>query len=109
MQTATSQAITDGLTSEEDWARGCERLLKAARRLGDVWVGQLPVGDARRRDLASVRHWLDERLLAGDSFPDTMTTARALLCTECRRLKAAPGYCRGRPLDRCPLLLEAGS
>jgi hypothetical protein len=83
-----------------------ERVLQVCR----MWLQHLPANDPRRENLDAMAILVKDIIESGDySLRDAMTTARALLCTNCRRLNAAPEQCAGRSLDRCPLVKGIGS
>jgi hypothetical protein len=59
------------------------------------WLQHLPAHDLRRENLDAMAILVKDILESGDySLRDAMTTARALLCTNCRRLNAAPDNVR---------------
>lgn len=83
-----------------------ERVLQVCR----MWLQHLPAHDPRRKNLDAVAILVKDILESGDySIHDAMTTARALLCTNCRRLNAAPEQCAEQSLDRCLLVKRIGS
>ena len=86
-------------------SRGSKDLLQGVLQINRKWLEQLPVHDPRRESLNVMAGVVKDIVQSGDySLHDAMTTARALLCTNCRRLNAAPDQCAGRSLDRCPLV-----
>ena len=86
-------------------SRGSKDLLHGALQVCRKWLDHLPAHDPRHENLDVMTILVKDILESGDySLHDAMTTARALLCTNCRRLKAAPDQCAGRSLDRCPLV-----
>jgi hypothetical protein len=89
---------------------GREDLLERALQVCRMWLQHLPAHDPRRENLDAMAILVKDIIESGDySLRDAMTTARALLCTNCRRLNAAPEQCAGRSLDRCPLVKGIGS
>jgi len=94
--TALPPLSADGVASEH--------LLHAIWWISRHWVERLAVDAPPRKNLIFLGILTDDLVRAGDYSVDAMTTVRALLCTNCRRLDAAHGKCSGQPLDRCPLL-----
>lgn len=96
---------SDPLPSFDSKSRGSKDLLQGVLQVFGKWLENLPAHDPQRENLDAIAVLIKDILESGDySLRDAMTTARALLCTNCRRLNAAPDQCSGRPLDRCPLL-----
>lgn len=96
---------SDPLPTFDSTSRGSKDLLKGALQVCRKWLEHLPAHDPRRENLDAMAILVKDILESGDySLHDAMTTARALLCTNCRRLNAAPDQCAGRSLDRCPLV-----
>lgn len=85
-------------------ASGNQRLLEEVLRVSQEWLKQLSVHDSRRGNLTAMQMLMKDLIKTGNCSSADMTTARALLCSNCRRLNAAPEKCSGRSLDRCPLL-----
>jgi hypothetical protein len=85
------------------------RQLKAVARRGRKWLEQVSASDPVRGNLILMSAFAEELVKTGDQSPDAMTTIRALLCSNCRRLNAAGGKCSGQPLERCMLLNEINS
>lgn len=94
----------DGSTADDKRAQ-----LEGVVRLGQAWAKRSAVTDSARGDLVRMSVLAEDLIRAGDHSAAAMTTARALLCTNCRRLNAADGKCRGQALERCMLLNGAGS
>lgn len=91
--------VTDGTSG------GIKDLLQGALQVFQKWLEHLPAHDPQRKNLNATKILVKDILDSGDySEIDSRTTVRALLCTNCRRLDAAPEECSGRPLDRCPLV-----
>lgn len=78
--------------------------LERVARLGRDWLERVPVADPQRGDLVRMGILVEDLIRAGDHSVAAMTTTRALLCTNCRRLNAAEGKCLGQALERCRLL-----
>lgn len=96
---------SDPLPTFDSTSRGSKDLLQGALQVCRKWLEHLPVHDPRRENLDVMAILVKDILESGDYFlHEAMTTARALLCTNCRRLSAAPDQCAGRSLDRCPLV-----
>lgn len=79
-------------------------LLEAVSRLSGKWMEQLIANDPRRQSLSHLASLVKAYLEAEDYSTMAMTTARALLCVNCRRLDAVRGECSGRALHHCQLL-----
>lgn len=90
-------------------ARATDRqaLLAGVARLGQMWLSQIPAADPQREHLIRMGILAENLMKNGDHSPAAMTTARMLLCANCRYLGAGPEECAGQALDRCPLLLQA--
>lgn len=84
-------------------------LLQGVARLGRAWLARIPVAEPKRERLIGMCRLVEDQVRTGDHSPATMTTARALLCTNCRRLNAAEGKCFGQALHRCMLLNGSSS
>lgn len=82
--------------------------LEGVVRLGRAWLERMPAADPQREHLIRMGILAEDLIRAGDYSVDAMTTARALLCANCRRLDASQGKCRGQALDRCMLLNGTG-
>lgn len=96
---------SDRLAAANSTLGGSQHLLEAVLRVCRKWLQHLPAHDPRRQNLDVMAILAKDILESGDySLHEAMTTARALLCTNCRRLNAAPDQCAGRSLDRCPLV-----
>lgn len=101
---------SDSLPAFDGAPRSSKDLLQGALQVCRMWLEHLPAHDPRRENLDATAILVKDIIESGDySLHDAMTTARALLCTNCRRLNAAPEQCTGQPLDRCPLVKEIGS
>lgn len=81
-----------------------QALLAGVARLGRLWLERIPAADAQREHLIRMGILAESLMKTGDYSPAAMTTARMLLCANCRYLDAAPIKCAGQVLDRCPLL-----
>jgi hypothetical protein len=88
----------DGIVSRN------KSLLEGVVRVSRGWGDQIPVNDPQRQRLTRVGSLAEDLLRNGDYSSTAMTTARALLCVNCRRLNASQGKCFGQALDRCLLL-----
>jgi hypothetical protein len=96
---------SDPLPSFDNKSRGSKDQLQGVLQVCGKWLENLPAHDPRRENLDVMAVLIKDIIESGDySLRDAMTTARALLCTNCRRLNAAPDQCAGRSLDRCPLV-----
>lgn len=101
---------SDRLSAVDSTPSRSQHLLEGALQVCRTWLQHLPAHDHRRANLNVMEVLVKDILESGDySVPDAMTTARALLCTNCRRLNAAPEKCSGWSLDRCPLLARIGA
>lgn len=101
---------SDRLSAVDSTPSLSQHLLEEILQVCRKWSERLPAHDHRRTNLNVMEVLVKDILESGDySVPDAMTTARALLCTNCRRLNAAPEQCAGRSLDRCPLLARIGA
>ncbi len=91
-----------------DCAAGdAQQLLEAVVRLSQQWLEQFHLPDAQHEKVARLGVLATDLVKRGDFSSVAMTTARALLCVNCRRLDAAQGQCHGQSLERCPLLKVA--
>jgi hypothetical protein len=79
-------------------------LLEGVVRISHGWMERIPVDDPQREKVARVGSLAADLIRTGDFSSAAMTTARALMCVNCRRLNAAQGKCFGQALDRCLLL-----
>ena len=79
-------------------------LLQGVARLGRAWLERIPAAEPERERLIGMCRLVEDQVRAGDHSPAAMTTARALLCSNCRRLNASEGRCLGTALHRCMLL-----
>lgn len=96
---------SEPLPATDGTPRDSEDLLQGALQVFRMWLQHLPAHDPRRENLNATVFLVRDIIESGDySLHDATTTARALLCTNCRRLNAAPEQCAGRSLDRCPLV-----
>jgi hypothetical protein len=78
--------------------------LQAVARLGRMWLERIPAAEPKRGRLTGMCVLVEDLVRAGDHSVAAMTTARALLCNNCRRLNAAEGKCLGTALHRCMFL-----
>ena len=78
--------------------------LQGVARLGREWLERVAVADPQRGDLVRMGILVEDLIRSGNQSVAAMTTTRALLCTNCRRLNAAEGKCLGQALERCLLL-----
>lgn len=107
---ASNSPDSDRLSAVDSTPSPSQHLLEGVLQVCRKWLQHLPAHDHRRANLNVMEVLVKDILESGDySVPDAMTTARALLCTNCRRLNAAPEKCSGRSLDRCPLLKGVGA
>lgn len=83
-------------------------LLEGAMQLSLEWLEQVSPCDPQHERLFHLALLTADLYQMGDLLPTAMTTARALLCVNCRRLNAAQGKCVGQSLERCLLLRELG-
>lgn len=97
-----------GLSAADASAADRQALLAGVARLGRLWLGQIPAADPQREHLIRMGILAEGLMKTGDHSPAAMTTARMLLCANCRHLDAAPKKCAGQALDRCPLLQASG-
>lgn len=102
---ASNSPDSDRLSATDRTPSGSQHLLEAVLQVCREWLQHLSAHDRRRENLDVMAILAKDILESGDySLHEAMTTARALLCTNCRRLNAAPDQCAGRSLDRCPLV-----
>lgn len=78
--------------------------LQGVARLGRTWLERTAAAEPKRGRLIGMCVLVEDLVRAGDHSPAAMTTARALLCSNCRRLDASEGRCLGTALHRCMLL-----
>lgn len=78
--------------------------LRDVARLGRAWLERIPANEPKRGHLTGMCILVEDLVNAGDHSMAAMTTARALLCSNCRRLDAAKGKCLGTALHRCMFL-----
>lgn len=78
--------------------------LQGVARLGRTWLERIPAAEPKRGRLNGMCVLVEDLVRVGDHSVAAMTTARALLCSNCRRLNAAEGKCLGAALHRCMLL-----
>lgn len=98
------------LPAIDSTSSGSKDLLQGVMQVFSKWLEHLPVHDPRFKRLNATEILFKDMLESGAySGIYVMTTAHALLCTNCRRLDAAPEECSGRSLDRCPLLNGIGA
>ncbi len=83
--------------------------LQGVARLGRAWLERTPVAEPKRGRLIGMCVLVEDLVKAGDHSLAAMTTARALLCSNCRRLNASEGRCLGTALHRCMLLNGSSS
>lgn len=79
--------------------------LTAALRIGLEWWTQAAPDSQERREIAGLRHYIGDQLVAGDWSPKALSLVGAMFCFTCR--KAHPGLsslCAGRPLLECALI-----
>jgi hypothetical protein len=93
----------DGSTADDRHAR-----LQGVARLGLAWAKRSAVTDSARRDLVRMSVLAEDLIRAADQSSAAMAMVHTLLCTNCRRLNAADGKCRGQALERCMLLNGVG-
>ncbi|MCK9382579.1 MAG: hypothetical protein M0P95_16135 [Sulfuritalea sp.] len=79
-------------------------LLHGVLRVSQEWLEQVPLCDPQHDKLVRLGILAADLVRMSNFSPTAMTTARALLCVNCRRLNAAQGQCAGQSLDRCLLL-----
>lgn len=91
-----------------DPAKGLAQL-RDVTRLGRLWLETRPMESAQRASIMAMCRLAAEKDANGDASPDVLTTIRAILCVNCRRLGAAQGRCFGAALDRCMLLTGGGT
>ena len=78
--------------------------LQGVARLGRMWLERIPATEPKRGRVIGMCVLVEDLVRAGDHSVAAMTTARALLCSNCRRLDAAKGKCLGTALHRCMFL-----
>lgn len=83
--------------------------LEGVEQLGRNWLARCDEADPQRGDLIHMDLLVKDLIGAGDHPVAAMTTTRALLCANCRRLNAAEGKCLGQALERCMLLSGVNS
>lgn len=97
-----------GPAAPDATAAGRKALLAGVARLGRAWLERIPAADPQREHLIRMGILAENLMKTGDHSPAAMTTARMLLCANCRYLNAAPEKCVGQALNRCPLLKASG-
>lgn len=97
-------AASDG--DAEGDATPAEKLarLQGVARLGRTWLERIPAAEPKRGRLTGMCVLVEDLVRVGDHSVAAMTTVRALLCSNCRRLNAAEGKCLGAALHRCMFL-----
>ena len=97
-----------GPAAPDATAAGRQALLAGVARLARAWLERIPAGDPQREHLIRMGILAENLMKIGDHSPAAMTTARMLLCANCRYLNAGPEKCVGQALNRCPLLKASG-
>lgn len=100
----TGNAITTGDTAVDATPADKLARLQAVARLGRTWLERIPASEPKRGRLTGMCVLVEDLVSAGDHSLAAMTTARALLCNNCRRLNASEGKCLGQALHRCMFL-----
>lgn len=106
MDTAVRQGSLerDAGVLDSDVAAHRQAQFEAAVGLVEEWLRRLPEDDSQRRHLAQMRSVIGALAKGCDHSVAAMSTVRAMLCVNCRRLDAAQGKCFGKPLDQCMFL-----
>lgn len=107
---ALNSRDSDQLSATDRTPSGSQDLLQRVMQVFRKWLECIPVHDHRIKNL-NATEVLIQNILESGAYSENyvMTTAHTLLCTNCRRLEAAPEKCSERSLDRCPLLKGIGA
>ncbi len=79
----------------ESGASRNKSLLEDVVRVSRGWVDRIPLDDPQRQRAARVGSLAEDLLRKEDYSPAAMTTTRAVICVNCRRLNASQGKCLG--------------